>query len=60
MTVNGETLKAMTAYSYFGQSAPPPGFVVALLAEDRSEFLVFRDGTKDWLEYGDYRYRKCN
>ncbi|WP_269752053.1 hypothetical protein [Thiocapsa bogorovii] len=41
MTVNGETLEAMTAYSDFGQSARPPGFVVALLAEDRSEFLVF-------------------
>jgi hypothetical protein len=45
---------------YFGRSAPPPGFIVALLAEDRSEFLVFRDGTKDWLEYSDYTYRKCH
>jgi hypothetical protein len=60
VTVNGETLRAMTAYSYFGKSEPPPGFVVALLGEDRSEFLVFKDGDEDWLEYGDYTYRKCN
>jgi hypothetical protein len=60
VTVNGETMRAMTAYSYFGKSKPPSGFVVALLGEDRSEFLVFRDGDEDWLEYGDYRYGKCN
>ncbi|MCA1300087.1 hypothetical protein [Stappia indica] len=60
VTVNGKSLRAMTAYSYFGNSAPPRGFVVALLGEDRSEFLVFRDGGEDWLEYGDYTYRKCN
>jgi hypothetical protein len=60
VTVNGETIRAMTAYSFFGNSAPPRGFVVALLGEDRSEFLVFRDGDQDWLEFGDYTYRKCN
>jgi hypothetical protein len=60
VTVNGETVRAMTAYSYFGKSKPPRGFVVALLGEDRSEFLVFRDGDEGWLEYGDYRYGKCN
>ena len=61
VTVNGETIRAMTAYSYFGSNQQPPkGFVVALLGEDKSEFLVFRDGDKDWLEYGDYTYRKCN
>jgi hypothetical protein len=60
VTVNGETLRAMTAYSFFGKSQPPRGFVVALLGEDRSEFLVFKDGDEDWLEYGDYTYRKCN
>ena len=60
VTVNGETLRAMTAYSFFGKSEPPRGFVVALLGEDRSEFLVFKDGSDDWLEYGDYTYRKCN
>ena len=59
VTVNGETIRAMTAFSYFGQSQPPRGFVVALLGEDRSEFLVFREGDKDWLEYGDYTYRQC-
>ncbi len=60
VTVNGEQSRAMTAYSYFGNSEPPRGFVVALLGEDRSEFLVFRDGGKDWLEFGDYEYEKCN
>jgi hypothetical protein len=60
VTVNGETLRAMTSYSYFGSAGSPAGFVVALLGEDRSEFLVFRDGGQDWLEFGDYRYDKCN
>jgi hypothetical protein len=60
VTINGETMRAMTSYSYFGNSETPPGFVVALLGEDRSEFLVFHDGDKDWLEFGDYTYRKCN
>ena len=60
VTVNGETQPAMTAYSYFGNSQAPKGFVVALLGEDRSEFLVFRDGREDWLEFGDYRYDQCN
>jgi hypothetical protein len=60
VTVNGETMRAMTAYSYFGKSKPPQGFLLALLGEDRSEFLVFKDGDEDWLEFGDYTYRKCN
>jgi hypothetical protein len=60
VTINGETIRAMTAYSYFGNSKPPRGFVVALLGEDRREFLVFRDGDEHWLEFGDYRYSKCN
>jgi len=61
VTVNGETIRAMTAYSYFGTNQQPPkGFVVALLGENRNEFLVFRHGDKDWLEFGDYQYNKCN
>jgi len=60
VTVNGETRRAMTSYSYFGSTESPVGFVVALLGEDRSEFLVFRNGGQDWLEFGDYRYDKCN
>ena len=60
VTINGETIRAMTAYSYFGNSKPPLGFVVALLGEDRSEMLVYSDKDKDWLEFGDYTYRKCN
>ena len=60
VTVNGETRRAMTSYSFFGSTGSPAGFVVALLGEDRSEFLIFRDGGQDWLEFGDYRYDKCN
>ncbi len=60
VNVNGESLRAMTAYSYFGNSEPPQGFVVALLGEDRSEFLVFKDGNRNWIEYGDYQYNQCN
>ncbi len=60
VTVNGESIRAMTSYSYFGNSEPPASFVVALLGEDRSEFLVFKEGSENWLEYGDYRYDPCN
>ncbi|RBW63253.1 hypothetical protein [Ruegeria sp. A3M17] len=60
VTVNGDTTRAMTAYSYFGNAQPPQGFVVALLGEDRSEFLVFKDGNMNWIEYGDYQYNQCN
>ncbi|NQW49661.1 MAG: hypothetical protein HQ465_00325 [Rhodospirillales bacterium] len=60
VTINGRIYKAMTAYSFFGKEKPPRGFVVALLGEDRSELLVFREANKDWLEFGDYTYRKCD
>ena len=60
VTVNGETKRAMTSYSFFGNSQPPAGFQVALLGEDRSEFLVFSDGGRNWLEFGDYTYDQCN
>ena len=61
VTVNGETRRAMTSYSYFGSNQPAPeGFVVALLAEDRAEFLVFSRGGEQWIEFGDYAYYPCN
>jgi hypothetical protein len=62
VTVNGKTQKAMTAYSFFGNAKPPQGFVVALLPEEQGggEFLVFKDGKKNWLEFGDYQYDQCN
>ena len=60
VTVNGDTQRAMTSYSYFGNSEPVKDFVVALLAEDRSEFLIFRNQRENWLEFGDYRYDQCN
>ena len=60
VTVNGETVRAMTAYSYFNNTQAPQGFVVALLGEDQSEFLIFKDGNNNWIEYGDYQYDQCN
>ncbi|AXI46641.1 hypothetical protein C1J03_11790 [Sulfitobacter sp. SK012] len=60
VTVNGEATRALTAYSYFGNALPPQGFVVALLGEDQSEFLVFKDGSRNYIELGDYQYDQCN
>lgn len=60
VTVNGKSMRAMTAYSYFGNAPAPQGFIVALLGEDQSEFLVFKDGNANWLEYGDNQYNQCN
>jgi hypothetical protein len=60
VTVNGETVRAMTSYSFFGDSQPPIGYQVAILGEDRSEFLVFSDGGRNWIEFGDYTYVQCN
>jgi hypothetical protein len=60
VNVNDESLRAMTAYSFFGKAEVPEGFLVALLGEDRSEFLVFRDGEASWIEYGDHRYEACD
>ncbi|MEE4014914.1 hypothetical protein V1T76_22815 [Roseibium sp. FZY0029] len=59
VTVDGTKIRAMTAYSYFGNSTPPTGFVVALLGEDGSEVLVYGDGENDWLEQGENRYDPC-
>ena len=60
ITVNGKRVRAMTAFSYFGSTQKPPaGFLVALLGEDRSEVLIFSQGGKSWLEFGDYRYEPC-
>lgn len=60
VTVDGQSVRAMTAYSYFGNSQPPEGFVVALLAEDRSEYLVFDIGDRSWIESGDSQYDRCD
>ena len=60
LTLKGRTLRAMTSYSYFGNSEPPQGFEVALLGEDRSEFLVYSHEGREWMEFGDGRYDKCN
>jgi hypothetical protein len=60
VTINGETQRAMTSYSYFGNAETPKDFVVALLAEDAPELLIFQSGNENWLELGDYRYDHCN
>jgi len=60
VTINGETQRAMTSYSYFGNAETPKDFVVALLAEDAPELLIFRNRNENWLELGDYRYDQCN
>jgi len=60
VTINGGTVRAMTSYSYFGNAETPRGFVVALLGEDRSEFFVFKDGSRNYIELGDYQYSQCN
>lgn len=60
VTVNGKTVRAMTAYSFFGNTQPPAGFQFALLGEDRSEYLVFSDGGRNWIASGDYQYDQCN
>jgi hypothetical protein len=60
VTINGETQRAMTSYSYFGNAETPNDFVVALLAEDAAELLIFQNGNENWLELGDYRYDQCN
>ena len=60
VTVNGTDIRAVTAYSYFGKTQPPRGFVVALLGEDHSEYLVFEDAGRRWLEFGDSRYDECD
>jgi hypothetical protein len=60
VNVDDESLRAMTAYSFFGKAEVPEGFLVALLGENRSEFLVFRDGEASWIEYGDQRYDACD
>ncbi len=56
---DGTQIRAMTAYSFFGNSKPPNGFVVALLGEDGSEVIVYRDGDSNWLEQGEIRYNPC-
>jgi hypothetical protein len=49
----------MTANSYSGNSKQPSGFVVALLGEDGSKVLDYRDGDSSWLEQGETRYNPC-
>jgi len=60
VTVNGETVRAMTSYNFFGNAQPPVGFQLTLLGKDRSELLVFSDEGRNWIEFGDYTYEQCS
>lgn len=60
VTVNGETVRAMTPYNFLGNAQPPVGFQLTLLGKDRSELLVFSDEGRNWIEFGDYTYEQCS
>lgn len=60
VTVNGETVRAMTSYNFLGNAQPPVGFQLTLLGKDRSELLVFSDEGRNWIEFGDYTYEQCS
>ncbi|GAA0787577.1 hypothetical protein GCM10009077_43450 [Roseibium denhamense] len=56
---DGAQIRAMTAYSYSGNSKSINGVVMALLGQDGSEVLVYRDGNSTRLEQGEIRYNSC-
>ena len=49
----------MTVCSYFRNAKAPEGFVVALLGEDRSEFVIVKTGDRNWIAFGDFSYGTC-
>lgn len=59
LRLNGETQRAMTAYSFFGNYPAPENFEVALLPENGTEILVFT-GEVHYLEYDGKRWDVCN
>ena len=60
MSVAGDTVRAMSIYSYFGRQKPPEGFVVALLDEQGNEYFVFEFNGEYWLEFEQTRFDQCN
>ena len=59
LTVNGKTIRVMTAYSWFGSNqVAPKGFKFAILGEKQFDPLLVFDG---YLEDANKRkYTKCN
>ena len=59
LTVNGKTLRYMTAYSWFGSNqTTPKGFKFAILGEKRFDpLLVFDDYLEDAKKN---KYKQCN
>lgn len=59
LTVNGQSEKLMTAFSWFGSvQAPPKGFKFAILGEGKFDpLLVFEDHLIDAEKH---KYVKCN
>ena len=60
MTIDGQRVRAMSSYSYFGRQKEPDGFVVILLAENGNDYLVFEAGGEHWLEMEQTRFDQCN
>jgi hypothetical protein len=58
LTVNGQTQRFMTAYSWFGATKPPQGFKFAILGNgDFDPLLVFEQYLMDAKNN---RYTPCN
>ena len=47
MTIDGQRVRAMSSYSYFGRKKAPEGFVVILMAETGDDYMVFEAGGVD-------------
>ena len=60
MTIDGQRVRAMSSYSYFGRQKEPDGFVVILLAETGDDYMVFDANGEHWLEMEQTRFDQCN
>ena len=60
MTIDGQRVRAMSSYSYFGRQKAPEGFVVILLAETGDDYMVFKSNGEQWLEMEQTRFDQCN
>ena len=60
MTIDGQRVRAMSSFSYFGRQKAPEGFVVILLAETGDDYMVFEINGEHWLERDQTRFDQCN
>lgn len=60
MTIDGQRVRAMSSYSYFGRKKAPEGFVVILMAETGDDYMVFEADGEHWLEMEQTRFDQCN